>query len=359
MSDFKPPLFEDISPGVKSAPPKAATPVNLKGVGAEPFAPVDFEGNQGTFGGKKLSSKSVKDVKFEAGRFMEEGTLLTNVEEYSKKVRQSADIYAKTTKEQAGILKSEIETELAQANIIVQKAEEQAKQIVADAQAAEIEIKRQASEKGYVEGLAQGKQEFREQNIALSAKIVAILKQIENLRTEMYKENENALAQIALSSAEKLVYKNLSQEKDFVLAGIQDSIKQMEGTEKIKIRINPLEYGFLKEHSEDIEAYADDDQQISFKADPEIAPACALIESDYSQISLNLSQQFSLLHEQLKSCFEERRTLFKPQEVEMPPEAPVSKFDPNTIDSEVAAAPNSEPEVSPEPPQDLNAPTDS
>ncbi|MDX2469884.1 MAG: FliH/SctL family protein [SAR324 cluster bacterium] len=353
MSDFKPPLFEDISVGVTSAPPKAAAPTALKGP-AETFTPVDFETNTGTFGGKKLSTKSVKDVKFEAGRFMEEGTLLTNVEEYSKKVRQSADIYAKTTREEAGILKSEIETELAQANIIVQKAEAEAKQIIADAEAGRNEIKRQAAEQGYVEGLSQGKTEFREQNEALSAKIVAILQQIANLRTEMYKENENALAQLALVSAEKLVYKNLSQEKDFVLAGIQDSIKQMEGTEKIKIRINPLEYAFLKEHLPEIEAYADEDQSINFKADPEIAPACALIESDFSQISLNLSGQFSLIHEQLKSCFEERRSLFQPQKVDMPPEAPETKFDPNSLAPKPA-----NPDLAKDQPQDPDAPTES
>ena len=322
MSDFKPPLFEDLTQGAPKRPKAKAAPT-AAGAKAQPFSPVDFEGDKNSFGSnKKLSNRNVKDVTFEAGRFMEEGTLLTNVEEYSKKVRQSADFYAKTTVEEASILKSEAETEWANAKIEVDKAKEEAANIIKEAQDAELEIRRQASEKGYVEGLAQGRQAAKADNELLTAKIVAILQQLENLRTEMYRDNENTLAQVALVSAEKLVFKSLSEEKDFVLRTIESSIKQMEGLDKIKIRVNPVEYEFLKEHQSGLEAYTDDGQSISFKADPAIAPATALIESDLAQVNLNLAEQFTMIQDQLLHCFDERRSLFKPQAVNAAPLEP-------------------------------------
>ncbi len=307
--EFKVPMFQDLTPGKK---PVAKAPAVMPGEEgkAQPFAIKDFQ-SKATFG------KAVKDnlakVKFEAGKFMEEGTLLTNVEEYSRRVREDADRYARQTREEAELLKSEIEHQLAQAKILAAKGQDEATNLVKEANAQVAEIKRVASEKGYVEGFANGKAAQAVENSKLVGLVNDLLHYLSNLKRTMLRENEAQIARLSLLTARKVIHRELIQHQDLVLQMLQESIKQFEGMDKVKIRINPIEYDFLIEHKEEITAYGEEGQTINLRADKLINPGCAVIESDFAEVNLSLSQQMAILDERIESCIEDRKKLFRPQ----------------------------------------------
>ncbi len=320
-SSFKPPLFQDLTPGQEQD--AAPTPqVKLPGdeVKPETFRLKNLE-EENLFAHRDLSKERLQNIKFEAGKFMEEGTLLTNVEEYSKSVREDADLYAKRTKEEAALLKSEIELELAEAKLIQQKAKEEAEAILEEANASRDEVRRQATETGYSEGFDQGKTEHAQANEAMATQIEKLLAELRNLRQSLFHEYESQLVRLTLLLAKKVVHHDLSHYQPLVLDMLQESIKQLENMEKVRIRVHPEEYDFLIQHKESLQAFAEENQSLSFRADPTVPAASVILECDQAQINLTLQEQFQLLEEQLSHNIEERKALFRPPAKETAPPA--------------------------------------
>ena len=346
-ASFKPPLFEDLTPGKESsseaeAPLKKQQILPGDEIKVSSFDLEDFE-QKNIFAQKDLSKDSLAHVKFEAGRFMEEGTLLTNVEEYSKSVREDADLYAKRVREEAELIKSEIETELANGRLLLQKTKEECAALVQEAEDSRDQIRQEAHDEGFEAGFAQGKLDHQAANAELVSQVEKLLHEMNNMKISLSQEYESQLANMSLIVAQKIIHLELSERQGLIVTMLQESLHQFEGMDHIRIRVNPAEYEFLIQHKEEIQAYAEEGHTLSFKSDPNISPAGALIESDHAQINLQLNEQFTLMAEQIQNCIAERKSVFRhqphpepsPQAVdEVPPtqeEEPLPNLEPKAV----------------------------
>lgn len=308
MESFKLPDFAD-----KSAP---ATPVSSEILEsykplsdqlgeAEPYTPNIIDDKK-----KTKSRKKVDYSDFNSGEFNEVDTLLTNVEEYSRRIREDVDKYARNVRNETDLFRSETELELANALIKRIEAEKQAKAIIEDAEATRDEVLKQGHDEGYKAGFEEGLKQHQEENQRNTGAVLELLKEMEALRNTMMQKHEEQIVRLSLLIAEKVVHKKLAEEKEFVLNTLKSAMKHFEGKGNVKIRLHPVEYDFIASNQPDLEKFLEDSQIISLMADQNVNPSAPVIESDHSVVDLDLSRQFKEIEGRLTDCIDDRRILF-------------------------------------------------
>ncbi len=130
MSDFfVPPAFDDSD----SPSPEFSKDLDASDGKSIIEPETEFYKQQSFEDANPLSKLNKADLsQFNSSDFMEEGTLLTNIEDYAKKIRNSADRYASRIRRDAELFKSENELELANALLIRKEAEEDAHELLAN-----------------------------------------------------------------------------------------------------------------------------------------------------------------------------------------------------------------------------------
>jgi len=249
---------------------------------------------------------------FSTREFSEVGNLLTNVEEYSKRIRDDVDRYARQVREEVDLLKSEIELELA--NVLIEKkdAERSSREIIQSAHDTHDDILQKGKEEGFDAGFEEGKNQHKEQNVQVTEAVLALTKELQNLRSVVYRDHEQQIVRLATLIAKKVVHNELTTQKDFVTNMLKEAMLHFEGLGNIDIRVNPVEYDFVKEYQPDLETFLEDDQIVKVKPDPNVQAGSSVIESDFSAVNLEFDRQFEEINVRLNDCFEDRKQLFRP-----------------------------------------------
>lgn len=312
-NQFLPPQFEDLTPGAAKAAPKAEPqPITAKDTenGVRPFR-LDLLLKDSK--AKVLKLEAADAARFSSNQFVEEGTLLTNVEEYAKRIRAEADKQARLISKQAELALSEAEETLAHAQVVEAEAKKSAQKMVETAEAAVEEIERAAYEKGYAEGMARGMEQARVDNELATAKVMDLLAELKDLRMALFREHETEIVKQVLLLAKKVVHEELRTQPDFVLNLLKGAIHYLEGQGKVKITLHPVEYDFIAKHQPELAAYLEEGQVINLKRSSDTAPSAPVIETDFAVVELSLARQFEEVDHLLENCLDERRQLFDPR----------------------------------------------
>lgn len=306
MEYFKPPEFTESSADESYDPGEMQDFSGSEGGSREPESFVaDILEDK-----KKPGKRRVDYSDFNSAEFNEVDTLLTNVEEYSKRIREDVDKYARHVRNETDLFRSEIELELANALIKRIEAEKKAEEIIQDAEDRRDSIVKEAQEEGFQAGFAEGIQKHKEENEQLTQSVLSLIEEMKNMRTDMARRYEEQIVNLSLLIAEKVVYKRATSDKELVLDMLKKSIQHFEGQDNIKIRVHPVELDFILENQSEIKKYLDESQTVSIKADESVEPASPVIEADYSVVDISLEKQFKEIEQQLKTCIEDRRSLF-------------------------------------------------
>ena len=259
-----------------------------------------------------VQKKKVTDYsEFSSTQFNKVETLLTNVEDYSKKIRDDVERYKKRSIEEMDLLRSEVELELAEALINKKEAEEKALEVVRKAQDSQQEMIEKGKQEGYEAGYAEGKQQFQVENEENTAQVIALFQEMHKAQKDSLRNHENYIVKLGSLIAKKIVHNEIKMEKELVVNMVKDVIGSFDGLGNIKISVNPTEYDFLLRYQPEFKKYVEDDQSIKIKPDASIKASYPVIESDYSAIDLNMEKQFSELEMELDNCTSERKRLFK------------------------------------------------
>ena len=259
----------------------------------------------------RKKKKKIDYSRFNSAEFNEVDTLLTNVEEYSQRIREDVDKYARNVRNETDLFRSEIELELAKALIKRIEAEKQAREILKNAEDSRDAVLAQGRDEGFQAGFAEGLKQQKNENEQNTLAVMTLLDELKNLRNHQMQKNEEQLVNLCLLIAQKVVHQDLSERKEMVLDLLTSSMKHFEGLGNIKIKVHPVEYDFIAENQAELEKYLDDQQLVSLKADQSLKPSEPLIESDFTVVELSLSKQFKEIGERLNDCVNDRRVLFK------------------------------------------------
>ncbi|MGK0290437.1 MAG: flagellar assembly protein FliH [bacterium] len=247
---------------------------------------------------------------FEESEFQQEEGLFTNLEKYSKEVHAGIDQYKEETESEINFKRNEIEQELVLAKTVRKEAEEEAQKIIQTAVEQASQISQNAQQEGYQKGLEEGRAQAVEETESHIEHLKGILTDLNTLRTYLYAQHEQEVAELSLIFARKIVGNELKTNPDIVLAIIKKNLSRFEGQGSIKIRINPIEYDFLINHKSELSPYLDEGQIVVIKADPEIEIASPIIESDFSVVNTSIQAQFEKVDLEIRECIIERQLLF-------------------------------------------------
>ena len=303
--DYSAPKFEDWTPGQKPG----AKPAKVPGTNADVFTPISFYDKPKS----GLSLDKMDISKFSSTQFVAEGTLLTNVEEYSKRIRKEAERQAGQIRLQAELARSVAEEEVAKADKLLHETEKECERLYAETNTAADEIKRRATEEGFSEGFKAGLEQSVVDNRLLTSHVLDLLAELKDLRQSLMRQHESEIVRQALLMAKKVVHGELTTKPEFILSELKGAIARFEGEGKIRISLNPIEYDFIAKHQRELEGYLEPGQPLVLKKDNNIACSEPLIESDFSLVELDLNRQFKLIEIALAECGEDRRSLFDPR----------------------------------------------
>ncbi len=110
---------------------------------------------------------------------------------------------------------------------------------------------------------------------------------------------DRAVVTLALAIARRIVAREIAEDEGAVLAKSREAIKKIIGVEKIKIHINPSDEEYMREHRNDLSAYADSVKEIVIEADGKVERGGCIIESELGNIDARVSTQFELIEEAL------------------------------------------------------------
>jgi flagellar assembly protein FliH len=263
---------------------------------------------------KKIKRRKKIDYsQFNSSEFNEVDTLLTNVEDYTQKIREDAERYVHQVREEVDLLKSEIELELANALIKRLNAERISQDMIKAAEESRSEVQKQAWEEGFTAGFAEGHQVFKSQNEEVTGHVMTLLNELQGLRLGIFQEYENQIVKLSTLIAKKIIHNELRTEKEFVLQMIKDSMSHFEGMGSVHIKVNPIEYDMILTHQEALRSFLDEEQIIKVRSEAGIPSASAVIESDFSKVDLDMQKQMAEIEGRLQDCSDDRKILFRPK----------------------------------------------
>ena len=113
------------------------------------------------------------------------------------------------------------------------------------------------------------------------------------------REVDRAVLTLALAVAKRIVAREIVIDESAVLARYREAIRKIIGVDKIKIRINPADEEYIREHRNELSNYVDSVREIVIEADSKVERGGCIIESELGNIDARISTQFELLEEAL------------------------------------------------------------
>ena len=166
---------------------------------------------------------------------------------------------------------------------------------------------KEAYDKGLLEGLEKGvekgiEQEREKVSLALQS-ITKIIKDFDALKLEYFKNSEKDIIDLILLIAKEVIHKEVSLNRDIILAVLRDAMKHMHNKEIIKILVNPRDYNYILETNPKFLSNFCNMKNTIIEEDEEIEQGGALIETHSGGVDARLDHQLNKIKERLSNFF--------------------------------------------------------
>ena len=183
---------------------------------------------------------------------------------------------------------------------ILAKAKEEADEIVRQAQENADAIRQQAQEDGYQTGLEQGRIEAQEE---LQKQSEAFTQEMDQKRAELEEQEkklEPAFAELVVSLVRKITGISCENKKDIILYLIGNSLRNIEKTSHITIRVSKEDISRVAAKKSTLKAIAKDSAELEVVEDSSLEAMQCIIETDHSMIDCSLDAQLQNLEDHVK-----------------------------------------------------------
>jgi flagellar assembly protein FliH len=166
---------------------------------------------------------------------------------------------------------------------------------------------KQAVAEAFEQGFEAGKKEV---SLAIQAEyerktreaVDAFATAIREFQAETARYNQDfdrAIVTLSLAIAKRVVAREIEVDEHAVLDRSREALRKIIGVEKIKIHVNPADEEYIREHRNELSAYADSVKEILIEADGKVERGGCIIESELGNIDARVSTQFELIEEAL------------------------------------------------------------
>ena len=163
------------------------------------------------------------------------------------------------------------------------------------------DLKESAYAEGFMKGEAAGTESERNRLRNTFDTFDKTISELRELKEELCIDIEKGAVELALAIAEKVVYHEVSVNKETLLGVLKGALEKVIDPEKIKIRINKLDLQFIKESGYQISGLTDNLKDIIIEGDDTITRGGCVIETGFGSIDARIESQLQAVGDLLRS----------------------------------------------------------
>lgn len=210
-----------------------------------------------------------------------ESTKVVKVIKGKEKVSDTvSDSFNMDSMERDGVIKGEIYTATSKAREILQKAQNEAEEIIRKAHEAKEREKQDGYQAGYQEGLAQ---------------VTELLAKARVEYEETIKNASKDILNLAFKIAEKIIGKQLEIDKTIIMDIVYQALQTVRQSKQITLRVNPEDAKVLKANKEAFLEKLGHGREIDVVEDKKVERGGCIIESEIGIVEAQLQTQLDRL----------------------------------------------------------------
>jgi len=187
----------------------------------------------------------------------------------------------------------------AEGEAIDDKVTEEPEQEVDEKKIKEIESK--AYEEGFTSGEKAGFVKGEERAQVLLDALESLIREMKTIKEQTIKKLEPQVLELAIAIAKRIVIDELTIQPDIIVKIVKESLKKLEKTGKITIKINDFYYDlFIKKKPELVEIYSN----IVFEVEPSFPLTRVLVTGALEEIVVDIEEMVKNIAEQIKGSSE-------------------------------------------------------
>lgn len=160
-------------------------------------------------------------------------------------------------------------------------------------------VRQAAYERGMAEGLKKGAAEQKQALAEQESSLAGLIQGLTKVKKEFLIRMESDVLNLAFAIAEKILNHEIATDKDVVCKVLEGALSKMVDQEGMKIRVNPDDYGYLKEIMEAPLPGLEAIKNVLVEKDAAIGRGGAIIVSVFGEVDARLDQQMSILKDAL------------------------------------------------------------
>ena len=180
-------------------------------------------------------------------------------------------------------------------NLPLEKAREEARQIMAGAVREAEMLKQGAFAEAFLQGREEGLAAAREQMAALITEAREALETAGEMRREIIRSAEPQVLELAVLMAEALLHAKLATDRTAILGVVAEALAQVAGEEAVMVRVSPDDYAVCREHRESFPGFLEEDSSLKFIFDETVPRGSCRVQSKNGQVESMLKERFETL----------------------------------------------------------------
>ncbi len=167
---------------------------------------------------------------------------------------------------------------------IVVTAQEHAEQLLEQARQESVRLAQEATSVGHREGFMAGVEAARQECDGQVQYAGTVVKQAEMERRERIRTAEEAIAELALSVANRIVERALDSDGEYVLRVVQSVLTEVERAPKVELLVASVDYGSALSRRSEFERALAPQTQLVIAPDHTLSQGDVLIVSEYGTL---------------------------------------------------------------------------
>jgi len=163
------------------------------------------------------------------------------------------------------------------------------------------DLKESAFTEGFMKGEEAGTESERKRLQNIFDTFDKAISELWELKEDLSLNIERGAVELALAIAEKVVYHEVSVNKETFLGVLKGALEKVIDQEKIKIRINKLDLQLIDESGYQISGLTDNIKNVTIEGDDTISRGGCVVETGFGSIDARIESQLQAVGDLLRS----------------------------------------------------------
>ncbi|MFQ5693869.1 MAG: FliH/SctL family protein, partial [Nitrospinota bacterium] len=151
-------------------------------------------------------------------------------------------------------------------------------------------------------GEAEGREAGREAFLRVSAAFREGLEQLNRLREDILRENEEHLAAVAVAVAERVIHREVQTDPGVVRSVVRAALAAAAELDEVTVALHADDVELIREEAEDLVAAFDHLRNLHLAAEPGIERGGCIVRTPCGDVEARIPMQFDAIVEALRSA---------------------------------------------------------